>query len=80
MDNPRTYNPDRVRLARTAKRLGQQEVADALDVGRSAVSGWEAPRDADHARTPTPENLGKLADLLLDGRGVDYFYGQGSPL
>jgi len=50
----------RIRLARRASGLTQSDLADQLDIGRSAVAQWERS-DGSH---PTASNLAKLSVLL----------------
>lgn len=62
----------RVRRARRAASLSQSELAEKLDINRSAVAQWERPGGS----SPTSTNLAKLAiatqtqfEWLATGRG-----------
>lgn len=63
----------RVRFARQAARITQSELADALDVSRSAVAQWESSTGS----APATQNLARLAvalhcsfEWLATGRGA----------
>jgi len=53
--------PLRDELAATREELGlsQAGLADAVGVSRSTVSNWET-----HSVTPTPDNAGRLHEVL----------------
>lgn len=50
---------ERIREARQAKGLTQQDLADALGVQRAAVSQWEKDQTS-----PTNDKLAKLSEML----------------
>jgi transcriptional regulator with XRE-family HTH domain len=65
----------RVRRARRAASLSQSELAEKLEINRSAVAQWERPGGS----SPTSANLAKLAietktqyEWLATGRGRMY--------
>lgn len=65
---------ERIRQARREKKLNQAELAKKLNISIGSLSHYEANR-----RTPTPQMLQKIADILdkdisfffgIDGRGI----------
>jgi phage repressor protein C with HTH and peptisase S24 domain/DNA-binding XRE family transcriptional regulator len=59
---------DRIRWLRKVTGLTQQDVADACEISRTAVSLWETD-DADKRTTPTNENLQTF--LMLAAQNID---------
>lgn len=57
---------DKLKMLRKAKGMTQQEVADAVDMSRAALGGYEIGR-----RQPRLADLQKIADFY--GVGLDYF-------
>lgn len=59
MDRPYKEMGERIRQARSAKRLTQQNLADALNISVQSVSQWETGRNQ-----PETDRLIALADIL----------------
>jgi transcriptional regulator with XRE-family HTH domain len=59
---------DRIKFIRTKKNISQQELADILNVNRSAISLYETNR-----KSPSRENTYKIATAL--GVSIDYLLG-----
>lgn len=57
---------DKLKMLRKAKGLTQQEVADAVDMSRATLGGYEIGR-----RQPRLTDLQRIADFY--GVGLDYF-------
>ncbi|MES1053452.1 helix-turn-helix transcriptional regulator [Bacillus thuringiensis] len=59
---------DRIKSIRTKKNISQKELADALNVNRSAISLYETNR-----KSPSRETTYKIATVL--GVSIDYLLG-----
>ena len=57
---------DKIKTIRIAKHLTQTEVAEKLNVSRSAISHWEA-----NTKKPTFDNINEFAKIV--GVTLDYF-------
>jgi transcriptional regulator with XRE-family HTH domain len=64
---------ERIKRARLAKKLTQQEVADGISVSLTTVSNWELGR-----KPPSTDNLAKLADFLSVDQSYLSPFGDGS--
>ena len=55
------FDADRFRELRRRFRVTQQEVADAIEVDRSAVTSWERPH---HRKRPDQKHAKQLAQIM----------------
>lgn len=64
---------ERIKSIRTKKNISQKELAEALNVNRSAISLYETNR-----KSPSRENTYKIATVL--GVSIDYLLGMQTDL
>jgi transcriptional regulator with XRE-family HTH domain len=68
MDNPRQIFAERLKLLRTSKKLGQEELAKLVGIERSSISSYE-----NMTRFPSIEVLISIADFFCVS--TDYLVG-----